>query len=427
VVDLGTLTRIMSRKQIRSVFECTARINVWHGAVSSGKTVASLLAFLFAVVRAPENGLIFIVGRTLDTIGRNVIEPLQQPMGPFGPFARYVHWNRGANTAVIFGRVVHLVGANDVRAEGRIRGATAALMYIDEASLIPEAFWVMCLSRLRVPGARLLATTNPDAPLHWLRQNYLLRTDLNMRQWHFVLDDNPFLSREYVEDLKNEYTGLWYRRFILGLWCLAEGAVYDAWNPDVHVVKVLPHIVEWVGLGVDYGTTNPFAGELLGLGSDGALYFCSEYYYNAKLKHRQLSDHEYAKELLGWLDGVPIPGSTLRGVRPRWTAIDPSAASFRIELYQQGLPSVLADNAVLPGVRQFASLLATQRLYVHESCKALIAEIPGYSWDPKAAEEGRDEPQKVDDHCCDAGRYVVRTTEATWRNQLREPRLLQAA
>jgi PBSX family phage terminase large subunit len=415
--------RVMSRKQIRSVFEATARINIWHGAVSSGKTIASLLAFLLAVVAAPRNGLILIVGRTIQTVERNVIDVLMQPAGPFGLISRWVAHSRGSGTAVIFGRVVHLIGAHDVRAEGRIRGVTAALIYIDEVTLIPEGFFVMCLSRLRVPGARLLGTTNPDGPLHWLRVKFLLRAaELNLRQWVFDLEDNPSLTADYKQALRAEYVGLFYRRFILGQWCLAEGAIFDSFDPDMHVVDRLPAIERWIGLGVDYGTTNPFAAELLGLGSDGVLYAAAEWYYDSKTTYRQLSDDEYCARVLGWLDTIPIPGGGgLLGVRPQWTVVDPSAASFRVRLHQDGLPSVMADNRVLPGIRLMAGLLATQRLKIHASCRGLIAELPGYSWDPKAAEKGDDAPIKANDHAIDALRYLLLTTEGSWRFRLREP------
>lgn len=385
------------------------------------------MAFLFAVVNAPENGLIFIVGRTIQTIERNIVDVLQQPLGPFGPFARYVHHNRGANTATIFGRVVHLIGANDVRAEGRIRGSTAALILVDEATLIPEAFWTMCLSRLRVPGAKLLATTNPDSPQHWLRQKFLLRSDLNMRVWHFDLNDNPSLTADYINSLKAEYTGLFYRRFILGDWCLAEGAVFEAYDPDIHVVDALPLVERWISLGIDYGTVNPFAAELIALGVDGCMYVTNEYYYNSKAKHRQLSDDEYAVAVVDFLDNVPIPGTpNLLGASPQWTVIDPSAASFRLKLSQHGIASVLADNAVLPGVRLLAGLIATRRIKFHRSCTGLISELPGYSWDPKAAERGEDAPLKVADHGVDAARYGLVTTQAAWRNRIREPFLAAA-
>ncbi|KAB2344870.1 PBSX family phage terminase large subunit [Actinomadura rudentiformis] len=413
-MDLQHVIRVLSPKQLRSVIECeSARISLWSGAVSSGKTIASLLALLISVAKAPDNGLIFIVGRTLQTIERNLIEVLQQPAGPFGPLARYVQHTRGSTVAVIFGRTVHLIGANDVRAEGRIRGATASLIYIDEATLIPEAFFTMCLSRLRVPGARLLGTTNPDGPGHWLRRNFLLRgKDLDLRSWHFVLDDNPWLTADYVTALKKEYVGLFYRRFVLGEWCLAEGAVYDMWEPDHHVVTELPEIVDRLAIGCDYGTTNPFAGIALGLGRDGRLYLTHEWRYDSKHSRRQLTDVEYSARLTEWMDADDGPG------RPRYLAVDPSAASFVAQCHRDGLNPYPANNAVSDGIRMVSSLLASDQLRVHASCAGWIEEIGSYSWDPAAAERGFDAPVKAADHSLDAGRYAIVTTEGLWRGAL---------
>lgn len=415
--------RVLSPKQLDAVVNSTARINVLHGAVSSGKTVASLLRFLHSVANAPDNALIFIVGRTLQTIERNVIDVLMQRHGPFGPFAGAVQHTRGANVATILGRTVYLVGANDVRAEGRIRGSTASVIYIDEGTLIPEAFFTMSLSRLRVPGAHLIVTTNADAPGHYLRKKFLLNPALNLRQWQFGIDDNPALPAEHKADLKQEYTGLFYRRFILGEWRLAEGAVFDMFDTDRHVVDHLPPIVAWIGCGVDYGTVNPFAAVVLGLGADGRLYAAAEWYYNSKVKLRQLTDHEYSERLRLWLATLPVPHSDppLLGIRPQWMILDPSAASFRLQLHQDGVVSRLGDNAVLPGLRTLASLFSTGRLKIHSSCTSLISELPGYSWDPEAARRGTDAPIKTEDHAIDALRYVVVTTEAIWRNRLCEP------
>lgn len=140
----------------------------------------------------------------------------------FGPLAKLVHYTPGADRAVILGRTVWLIGANDVRAQGNLQGLTACLAYVDEAALVPQGFWTMLLSRLSVPGARLIATTNPDGPAHWLRKDFLLRAgELDLAHWHFTLDDNPSLDPTYVRSLKAEYVGLWHRRFILGEWCLA--------------------------------------------------------------------------------------------------------------------------------------------------------------------------------------------------------------
>lgn len=418
----------LSRKQLCSIVESRlARISLLVGAVRSGKTIASLIAFLIALAEAPSHGLVICAGRTLQTIERNLIDPLQDP-ALFGPIAAQVQHTRGASTATILGRTVHLIGASDARAEGKLRGLTACLALVDEATLVPEAFWTMLLSRLSVPAtperpaSRLIATSNPDGPAHWLRKKFLLRAgELDLRSWHFTLDDNPSLSRVYVEALKKEYTGLWYRRFIEGAWCLAEGSVFgDVWDPDRHVVDILPPILRWVGLGIDYGTVNPFAALLLGLGADECLYLTNEWRWDSKLQRRQLTDHEYSARLRGWLDEVPIPHTELRGVRPEWTVVDPSAASFRTQLYQDGLTPRLGDNSVLNGIRLLSSLLATERLRVARSCKGFIEEIPGYSWDPDKAEKGEDAPIKADDHSLDGARYVTFTTQPMWRHQLRE-------
>jgi PBSX family phage terminase large subunit len=417
--NLSALSRVLSPKQVLSISEAmtTPQIALWSGAVSSGKTIASLLALLIAIAQAPDRGLIVIVGRTLQTIERNVIDPLQS-VGLYGFAAKHVHHTTGSTLATILGRKVHLVGASDVRAEGRIRGATIALGYVDEATLVPQSFWMMLLSRLRVTGAKLLATTNPDGPGHWLRKDFILRADeVGCRHWHFTLDDNPSLDVAYVERLKVQYTGLWYRRFIEGVWCLAEGAIYDCWDPARHVVSALPSIASLPGCGVDYGTTNPFAALLLGVTGDGRLCLTREWRWDSKRRMRSLTDGEYSTRLRQWL-GTDYP---------EWICVDPSAASFRTQLFVDGLMPVDADNSVLDGLRLIASLLAQDLLVVHESCEGWIQEIGGYSWDPKKAQAGQDAPVKADDHSMDAGRYAIKTTEQLWRPQVRKSALTPAA
>jgi PBSX family phage terminase large subunit len=411
----------LSAKQIRSIAHATARINLWHGAIRSGKTIASLIAFLIAIAAAPSSGLIIIVGRSLQTIERNVLDPLQDS-ALFGPVARLVQHTRGATTAVILGRTVHLIGAADSRAEGRLRGLTACLAYVDEATLVPRGFWNQLLGRLSVPGARLFATTNPDNPGHWLRKEFINRgADLNLRHWQFTLDDNPALDPAYVAALKAEYVGLWYRRFILGHWVQSEGAIYEMFDAERHVVHELPHIERWLCDAIDYGTVNPFADLLLGLGRDtqgrAALYVVSEYRHDSRAARRQLTDTEYSAGRRRWLASVPQPqAGNVIGVRPEWTVVDPSAASFIEQLHRDGVSGVTpADNSVLDGIRGVANLLASDRLFIHASARGLIDELPGYSWDDEAAEKGEDKPIKLEDHSCDALRYGVRTTEALWR------------
>lgn len=410
----------LSPAQGRSIAHSTARINIWDGSVRSGKTVASLLRWLTYVAKAPRGGHLVVGGKTYDTVDRNVFGPLKDP-AITGPAARLIKWTRGAPKGSILGRQVEVITGNNEDSEARLRGMTCAGAYVDEATLVPESYWNQLLARMSVPGAKLFATTNPDGPNHWLRINFLLRQgELDLRRFKFTLDDNPYLDPAYVQALKLEYVGLWYRRYILGDWCLAEGAIYDMWDPDVHVVDILPEMARWIGLGVDWGFTHPFAALLLGLGADNGLYLAREFRWDKKFRHRGLTEAEASRGLKDWLGDV----------RPQWTVVDPSAPSFVSQMHQDGFSPVLADNSVLDGIRTFGSVLHVERdeqsgrivrgplLRVHRSCKGLIDELPGYSWDDEKALKGKDEPVKIGDDSCDAGRYVVHTTAQTWRYQV---------
>lgn len=410
----------LSAKQERSIALSTARINVWEGSVRSGKTIASLLRWLMYVADAPRGGQLVVIGKTFDTVARNVFGPLTDPMVT-GPAARLIKYTRGASTARILGRTVEVITANDQRAEGRIRGLTCAGAYVDEATLIPENFWAQLLARLSVKGAKLFATTNPDTPGHWLRKKYLQRESvLDLRTWHFVLDDNHSLDPAYVASLKAEYVGLWYRRFILGQWVAAEGAVYDMWDPDVHVVPFaeVPVIRRWIGVGVDYGTVNPFDALVGGVGADRRFYVVSEWRHDSRRARRQMTDPELSAGMRGWLRAVRLPTTHLRGVEPEVVCVDPSAASFRVQLYRDGIPAMSANNSVLDGIRTVSALLAADKLRIVDTCVDLCDEMPAYSWDDKAAEKGEDAVVKVDDHSADALRYLTHTTRSRWRGEV---------
>lgn len=398
----------LSTKQVDSIVECRqARISLWEGAVRSGKTFASLIAFFDAVAQAPHSGLVIIAGRTLQTIERNILEPMMD-RALFGALAASVTHTRGSSIARVLGRDVHLIGAADARAEEKLRGLTACLAMADEATLMPEAFWNQLLARLSVPGARLLATTNPGSPAHWLKTKFLdRRDDLGMRSWRFTLDDNPSLTPEYVEALKAEQTGLFYRRNILGEWVAAEGAIFDMWDPAVHVTAwaEMPPMARYVGVGVDYGTTNATSAVLVGQDRTGGYWLVDEWRYDAAVQARRLTDQQLATRLREWLLTAHTPHQGEPFI-PH-LAVDPAAASFKVELTNMGLPIRDADNDVTAGIGRLASLLGNNQLHVTDKCQGFILEAPGYSWDPKATEKGEDKPLKTADHSLDAARYGV--------------------
>ena len=405
----------LSAKQLDAVRNSTGSVNIYHGAIRSGKTIGSLVRWLLFVAVAPLGGELVIIGRTRDSAWRNVIAPLQNP-SITGPAAALVVGNHGAPTVSILGRRVYVMGASDVKAELVLRGLTVAGAYVDEVTTIPEGFFTQLLGRMSVRGAKLFGTTNPDNPAHWLKRRFLDRLHElpHWRVWHFVMDDNPSLTPDYIAQKHAEFTGLWFRRFILGEWVAAEGAIYDMWDPDRHVVHDLPPMARHLGVGVDYGTTNATAGILLGLSAEPQprLYLLDEWRYDPATARLRLTDGQLSAGLREWMGGHQDP-------RIEWVLVDPAAASLKVQLHADGTRNVTdADNDVAYGIRTVASLLGTGDLLVSDRCTGFLAEVSGYSWDPKATEKGEDKPIKTADHSLDAARYAVATTESVWRPHL---------
>ncbi|WP_299061623.1 PBSX family phage terminase large subunit [uncultured Actinomyces sp.] len=421
----------LSAKQIQAwqdMLNPAYKFILMDGAIRSGKTFSSLLAFLHWIPQAPK-GHLAIIGKTRTTIQRNVLDVIEM----LAPGALGRHSTR-SDTAVIMGRRVQLIGANDAAAENKVRGVTLAGAYVDEATLLPEPFFIQLRGRLSVPGAKLIATTNPDSPSHWLKTGFIDRiprpgnTEAQIRDrgqeplvdWafhHFTMDDNPGLEPEYIESVKREFTGLWYRRFIQGEWVSAEGAVYDMWDPAAHVVpwQTLPMMTDCYAVGVDYGTQNPTAGLILAHGEDDILYLVDEYRIDRTNRgHGTWTDAQQSDGLLTWLKTKEhAPGMDLV---PGRIIVDPAAASFKVQLRQDGAWGLTdADNDVLYGIRLMASLLTSGSLKISDRCSGLIGEIPGYSWDSKAQLQGHDKPIKTADHSLDAARYALATTERKWR------------
>lgn len=396
-----------SEKQRDFLTRSTARVNITEGSIRSGKTIIGLLRWLFFVSDAPRGGELVMVGRTRDTVWRNNLLPLQNP-DLYGELAEHVLGNYGAPTARILGRTVHVLGASDAKAEKVIRGMTVAGAHVDEVTVIPEEFFTQLLGRMSVQGAKLFGSTNPDNPAHWLKKKYLDRVDKldSWRAWHFSLEDNPSLTEEYKTSIRSEFTGLWYRRFVLGEWVAAEGAIFDAWDPDVHVVPWtdMPPMARFAGVGIDYGTTNATSAVLLGQDRTGGYWAVDEWRYDPSLSQRRLTDQQLATKLRTWLLDKHTPHTDEPFIPT--LAVDPAAASFKVELTNMGLPVVNADNDVTAGIRVIASMLGAGQLHVTDRCAGVINEAPGYSWDPKATEKGQDAPIKTADHSLDALRYA---------------------
>lgn len=373
------------------------RINLLEGSVSSGKTWISLVLWAFWVKTMPEDKLYMMCAKSLTTLKRNCLILLQELVG-----VDNFEFSVSAKEGQLFGRKILLEGANDARSEAKIRGLTLQGAYCDELTQFPQDFFSMLLSRLRVPGAKLIATTNPDSPLHWLKTNYIDRRDkLSFLDMSFLIDDNTTLPRDYVDNLKLEYTGVFYDRFILGKWVLAQGVVYNGiFDKAKHITDATFETLPVYYVSCDYGTQNATVFLLWHKLKDGRWICEKEYYYSGRTEIKQKTDEQYCDDLKLFLGDIKISG----------IIIDPSAASFIAALRKRGYVIIPAKNSVLDGIRFTASLLNQNKLLFRSCCKNTIEEFGVYSWKPDTAE---DEVIKENDHAMDALRYFCYTHLAT--------------
>ena len=372
------------------------RINLLEGSVSSGKTWISLVLWAFWVKGMPEDKLYMMCAKSLTTLKRNCLILLQELVGEDN-----FQFSISGKEGYLFNRKILLEGANDARSESKIRGLTLQGAYCDELTQFPQDFFAMLLSRLRVPGAKLIATTNPDSPLHWLKTEYIDRQEeLSFLDLSFLIDDNTTLPPDYVENLKREYTGVFYERFIKGKWVLAQGVVYsDIFDTQRHVTEQEFEFSPVYYVSCDYGTQNATVFLLWHRLKDGRWLCEKEYYYSGRAQIKQKTDEQYCDDLQAFLGNIKIQGMI----------VDPSAASFIAALRKRGVCVLQAKNQVLDGIRYTASLLNRNQILFRPCCTNTIQEFGVYSWKPYKPGMDTDEVIKENDHCMDAMRYFCYT------------------
>ena len=387
--------QIASEKQLQFWREATHRWNFKIGATRSGKTYMDYFLIPKRIMeRSGKDGLAVILGNTRETIRRNLILPMQ---GIYG-VQRVGNIKSVDNTCRMFGETVYCLGADNVAHADRIRGASIKYCYGDEvATWNPEVF-DMLKSRLDKPYSVFDGALNPQSPNHWLKE--FLDSDADIYQQHYTIFDNPFLPPEFVENLCKEYAGtVYYKRYILGEWALAEGLIYPMYA-DAIAEPPSNSAPSARVLSLDYGTMNAFAAALWEKHGD-VWHMADEYYYSGRDSGAQKTDEEYARAIDEFTAGLADEHHKLK------TIIDPSAASFIALLRKRWRYHVIqADNAVLDGIRETATSMQTGKIKISPRCKSWIKEAQGYVWDDSAAE---DRPVKVNDHMMDAMRYFVKT------------------
>lgn len=377
-----------------------AKWNLAHGAVRAGKTVATTFSFLQRATDCPDNK-IYIVGHTFDTAYRNVVRLIleSEELSIFRPFCSW-----SGKKLYFRDKAITVLGAKDEGAIGNFQGDTYGLILCDEMTLYPPSIIEMIHSRLSKPYSRGYAAMNPKHPTHILKSwiDKAEAGDPNYYASHFSIQDNIYLTEEYKNDLKNMSSGLFYKRNYLGLWCLAEGAVFDFFERKLYVVKKPPRAAEYWIAAVDYGTNNNFACLLIGINTGKSLqegysrWVEKEYVWDSKKTYKQKTCSEYADDLEIFLEPYAV----------KQIYLDPSAAPFRAELRKRKMPVCDAVNDVEEGIAYMTSEMKRGAVVICDECPNLIREIESYVWDSKAAEKGEDRPMKKDDHCFAAGTLI---------------------
>ena len=398
----------LTAKQAEYIRNAHHRWNVSCGAVRSGKSHLQISYTIpqRLMERSDKRGLKLILGATRANIERNILQPMRDLYGD--SIASSIN---SSNYAKVCGEKVYCIGADNIRQVAKIRGSEIAYCAIDEATDINKEVFEMLKSRLSLPWSCCDITTNPSNPNHWFKE-FLDSKDrgVDIYLQEYTIYDNPFLPEDYIHALENEYRGtVWFDRYILGKWTLAEGLIF----PNYHkaLVNMIPLDINDCVLSIDYGTSNPFA--VMRWEKEGNTWYGTrELYYSGRDTGVQKTDDEYLTMLDNFVEDILLKRKSARTPFGTYTEsipviIDPSAASFIALLRQsKNFRVIEADNSVIDGIRNTSTAMERGVIKIYNQLENWKREAQSYIWDEKALE---DKPIKDNDHLMDATRYFVQT------------------
>lgn len=392
------------------------------GAIRSGKTVSMSLSYTMWSMANYDGQNFIMAGKTISSFKRNVLQNLKLMLTSrgyhwiyhiSGDFPNMLEVSRNGRTNYFY-----IFGGKDEGSQDLVQGITAAGAFFDEVALMPESFVNQATARCSVEGATWWFNCNPAGPMHWFKLEWIdKRIKKRLLYLHFTMDDNLSLSEKVKEKYRAMYAGVFYLRYIKGLWAVAEGLIYTMLTDDnLYTDQERPVALKntaMKAITVDYGTTNPCV--FLEVWDDGqTIWIEQEYRWDSRSEEArrsanpQRTDAQYADDMTEFM-----------GMEPQnqcMVVVDPSAASFITELRSRGLYVKPANNEVADGIRVVGSLLAKRNIRINkDNCKGLISEMQSYVWDDKAAERGEEKPVKQKNHGPDALRYYCYTVLPKWR------------
>ena len=402
----------LTEKQREYTRNATARWNIKSGAVRSGKSFVDTAWVIpqRIIERIGKSGISVILGVSKSTIERNVLLPMREIYGP-----RRVGNINSENIAVLFGERVYCLGAEKISQVAKVQGASFKYCYGDEVAKWNEDVFEMIKSRLDKSYSCFDGSLNPENPGHFVKR--FIDSDVNIYLQEYTLFDNPYLPKDFVDNLCREYQGtVYYDRLVMGRWKRAEGLIYQTFTDECKYTNATrPLGLERLGartISCDYGTTNPCV--YLDIYDTGdVIYVDREYRWDSRSKEAaitgqpQKTDSQYGDAMTTFMGSDP---EFMCGI-----IVDPSAASFIQELRGRGYHVTPANNDVLDGIRKTSTLFARGKLKVNEeNCPGLVNELYSYVWDDRASLIGEDKPVKDQDHGPDALRYYINSLPS-WR------------
>ena len=338
-----------------------------------------------------------IAGKSIGALKRNVLKPMFQILEAWGIKYEY---NRSEHYIIIGSNTYYCFGANNEASQDVLQGLTAAGALADEAALFPQSFVDQMIGRCSIDGAKVFMNCNPKGPYHYIKVEFIDKaTEKKIYYLHFTMDDNLSLPEKVKERFRRMFSGVFFKRYILGLWVMAEGIIYDMFNETKHKVPTVAREYTEYYASCDYGTQNPTTFGMWGK-YKGKWYKVKEYYYSGRDNNKQKTDEEFYQDLENFIGDVKVKA----------VIVDPSAASFIATIKKHGKFSVLkAKNDVIDGIRNVATALNNLLILYNDCCINTFREFFSYAWDEKAAERGEDKPVKQNDHCMDSDRYFVST------------------
>lgn len=370
---------------------------ICDGSVRSGKTLAMGMGFFLWAMVSFEGRRFALCGKTIAALRRNVLAEVLPKLGELG-----AEWKekRTENKLIVefLGRrnEFYIFGGRDESSASLIQGMTLAGVLMDEVALMPRSFVEQACARCSVTGSRLWFNCNPAGPNHWFYRQWILEAQArNCLHLHFTMEDNPSLDEAIKKRYQRLYSGVFYRRFVLGQWAQAEGRVYDFFESEMVKMAPASGYSAWY-ISCDYGTVNPTSMGLWG-NCGGVWYRVKEFYFSSRREMRQMTDGEYAAELKALAGGRPIQA----------VIVDPSAASFIQVLRREGWNVKQASNDVISGIRATADALKSGRIVICDGCADCLREMEEYVWDLRDGKQDR--VKKENDHAMDDMRYFVAT------------------